>query len=438
MVETQVVRDPVRPVSVPRPAAGVPSAMTPPPNPMAPQQVPQAVNAPDAMTHAPQPLNSLKAGAQQLAPQQVPQAMRAPEAMAPVTEPQVDPRPVSASSPAAPMAPAPSEAYPQPASPATPDGATRVQTLPVDVLMQGPATKVAPVAAMPPHLAPAPGLIIPGFELAHMVGEGGMSRVYRATQKSLRRQVCIKVMREEFAKDSSLAERFHDEGIALAALRHPNIVSVLDVGRTDDGQLYMVMEYVDGGDLRALLAKVERVSVRETVTLISQLLGGLAEAHASGIIHRDLKPSNVLLTTLKDGSTLLKLVDFGIAKLLQGLRLGPVATRQGTVVGTPGYMAPEQLLGLEVVAATDLYAVGVILFELLTGRRPFIARDEVELAQLTMMTPVPRLRQVVGDGVPLALDELIVSLLAKNPKERPQSAAEVRVRLNSVNLPAAA
>jgi serine/threonine-protein kinase len=316
--------------------------------------------------------------------------------------------------------------------------------------MEGPATRFAPAevasllestqvlaAAQPRGNAPGQ-LIIPGFELSSMVGEGGMSRVYRATQKSLRRQVCVKVMREEFAKDPALAERFQDEGIALAALRHPNIVSVLDVGRTEDGQLFMVMEYVDGGDLRAYLTRMEKLGMRETIRLVSQLLGGLAEAHASGIIHRDLKPSNVLLTSLKDGSTLVKLVDFGIAKLLEGLRRNSGSTRLGTVVGTPGYMAPEQLLGMEVSAATDLYAVGVILFELITGNRPFVARDEFELAQLTMMTPVPHLTQILGAEVPKALDELIIALLAKNPRDRPQSAAAVRLMLDAVQLPVAA
>jgi tRNA A-37 threonylcarbamoyl transferase component Bud32 len=293
----------------------------------------------------------------------------------------------------------------------------------------------APVAATPPGAAPA--IVVPGFQLGEAIGEGGMSRVYRATQRSLRRQVCIKVMREEIAHDPALADRFQDEGIALATLRHPNIVSVLDVGRTDDGQLYMVMEYIDGGDLRGLLGRVDRVPVREAVQLVVQLLGGLSEAHGHGIIHRDLKPSNVLLTSLKDGSKLVKLVDFGIAKLMEGLRLRPGQTRVGTVVGTPGYMAPEQLLGMEVSFATDLYAVGIILFELVTGRRPFVARDEFELAQLTMMTPVPHLREF-GADLPDALDVLLNALLAKNPKDRPQSAAEVRATLSAIALPAAA
>jgi serine/threonine-protein kinase len=280
-------------------------------------------------------------------------------------------------------------------------------------------------------------VVIPGFELGAQFGEGGMSRVYHATQKSLRRQVCVKVLREEFANDASLAERFQDEGIALATLRHPNIVSVLDVGRSDDGQLYMVMEYVEGGDLRGLLGRVERVTVKESVELTLQLLSGLAEAHGHGIIHRDLKPSNVLLASLKDGSKLVKLVDFGIAKLREGLRRSPTQTRTGTVVGTPGYMAPEQLLGMEVSFATDLYAVGVILYEMVTGRRPFVARDEFELAQLTMMTPVPHPRDF-GAELPDELAKLLNGLLAKNPKDRPQSAADVRATLSTITVPAAA
>jgi CheY-like chemotaxis protein/tRNA A-37 threonylcarbamoyl transferase component Bud32 len=305
-------------------------------------------------------------------------------------------------------------------------GGTRESNVPMGTLALATATP-----------SPAP-LVIPGFQIGELIGEGGMSQVYKATQKSLRRQVAVKVMREEFAKMPALADRFQDEGIALATLRHPNIVSVLDVGRTDDEQLYMVMEYVDGGDLRQLLKKVERIPVAQSVTLATQLLSGLAEAHAEGIIHRDIKPSNVLITNLKDGSQLMKLVDFGIAKLVEGLRINTLGTRQGTVIGTPGYMAPEQLLGMDVTAATDLYAVGVILFEMLTGRRAFVARDEFELAQLTMLTPAPHLREIIDVPVPDALDALIVKLLAKNPKDRPQSAAEVKAQLQALALPLAA
>jgi CheY-like chemotaxis protein/tRNA A-37 threonylcarbamoyl transferase component Bud32 len=287
-----------------------------------------------------------------------------------------------------------------------------------------------PAPAMQAVTAPASpsGLLIPGLEIGERIGEGGMSVVYKATQKSLRRTVCVKLLRDEFAHDAALADRFHDEGIALATLRHPNIVSVLDVGRSDDGTLFMVMEYVEGGDLRALLKREEHLGVARSIDLVLQLLGGLAEAHGHNIIHRDLKPSNVLLTTLKDGSSLLKLVDFGIAKLVEGMKRGG-QTRIGTVVGTPGYMAPEQLLGMEVTFATDLYAVGIILFELISGRRPFVARDEFELAQLTMMTPVPSLKDVVSEPVPAAVDAAIRALLAKNPKDRPQSATEVRSML---------
>jgi CheY-like chemotaxis protein/tRNA A-37 threonylcarbamoyl transferase component Bud32 len=299
-----------------------------------------------------------------------------------------------------------------------------------------PASRAGPIEESPATDPTAP-IDIPGFEVGALLGEGGMSRVYRATQKSLKRPVCIKVMRDEVAADPTLAERFRDEGVALATLRHPNIVSVLDVGKSRDGQLYMVMEYVDGCDLRALAARDERLTIGRTVELIGQLLSGLSEAHAHGIIHRDLKPSNVLVTTLKDESLLVKLVDFGIAKLLEGMsRSGQ--TRHGTVIGTPGYMAPEQLLGMDVSCATDLYAVGVLLFELVAGRRPFVARDEFELAQATMMAPVPHARELMGAGVPEALDALIVSLLAKNPKARPQTANEVRSALLAVPVPVAA
>lgn len=319
---------------------------------------------------------------------------------------------------------------------ATRPGAPVADTQPTRAL-HPPTPRTAPATARPtptPEVGPTPGPIdIPGFELGELIGEGGMSRVYKAVQKSLKRPVCVKVMRDEVASDPTLSVRFQEEGVTLATLRHPNIVSVLDVGTTQDGQLYMVMEYVDGGDLRALISRSGRLPLERTVELVSQLLSGLSEAHGHGIIHRDLKPSNVLVTTLKDQTSLVKLVDFGIAKLLEGMGRRPGMTRLGTIIGTPGYMAPEQLLGMDVTSATDLYAVGVMLFELVAGRRPFAAaRDDFELAQATMMTPVPRLTEVLGAEVPEALDALIMRLLAKNPRERPQSAQEVRAELLAV------
>lgn len=343
-----------------------------------------------------------------------------------------------------------------------PAGATRLTAKAASVLARHqvsprtelPRSDVSPVVSPvgSPDVSPSDGaagegprrgggpIEIPGFELGTLIGQGGMSRVYRATQLSLGREVCVKVMRDEVASDPALVERFRDEGVALATLRHPNIVSVLDVGKSRDGHLYMVMEYVDGEDLRALVrhAEHQRLPVARTIELMAQLLSGLTEAHAHGIIHRDLKPSNVLVTTLRDETPLVKLVDFGIAKVLEGLGRRPGQTRVGTVIGTPGYMAPEQLLGMEVSCATDLYAVGVLLFELVTGRRPLVAKDEFELAQATMTTPAPHLRDVLGAGVPDALDELLTALLAKNPRSRPQSAAEVRAALLAVPMPVAA
>ena len=335
-----------------------------------------------------------------------------------------------------------------------PAGPTRLTPKAASVLARhqaSPRTEL-PRSNAPPVVSPVAGpedeararvggpIEIPGFELGALIGQGGMSRVYRATQLSLGREVCVKVMRDEVASDPGLVERFRDEGVALATLRHPNIVSVLDVGKSRDGHLYMVMEYVDGEDLRALVRRAEqqRLPVARSIEIMAQLLSGLTEAHAHGIIHRDLKPSNVLVTTLSDETPLVKLVDFGIAKVLEGLGRRPGQTRVGTVIGTPGYMAPEQLLGMEVSCSTDLYAAGVLLFELVTGRRPLVAKDEFELAQATMTTPAPHLRDVLGADVPDALDELLTSLLAKNPRARPQSAAEVRAALLAVPLPVAA
>jgi serine/threonine-protein kinase len=248
--------------------------------------------------------------------------------------------------------------------------------------------------------------------------------------------VCVKVLRAALTDDPLLAQQFQDDGVALAALRHPNLVAVLDVGRTEQGRPFLMTEYVEGGDLRAFAARQERVEPAIAIDLVSQVLLGLDEAHGNGILHRDLEPSNVLLGARKDGKTLVKLVDFGLTRLAGGPRQGPDASvPTAPTAPTSSYLSPEQMLGMEPTFASDLYSVGVILFELLAGRRPFVARNGLELMQLTMMSPAPHLREVLGEGLPVALDALLDALLAKHPGGRPQGASLAREALLAIVLP---
>jgi CheY-like chemotaxis protein len=307
------------------------------------------------------------------------------------------------------------------------DRATTAASAPSAATANDASAASTPAAAATPSPTPAadPGTVtVPGVELGEVLGEGRVSRSFVGTQKSLKRRVCIKVLQPSLAVDPALAQQFQDEGVSLAGLRHPNIVSVLDVGRTDEGHPFLMTEFVEGSDLSAF-AKQERVPVATTVELVGQLLSALGEAHGNDILHRDLKPSNVFLTKKKDGSTQVKVMDFGLARLVQ---VGPGQAGASSA----GYLAPEQMLGMQATFASDLYSVGVILFELLAGRRPFVAKDNLELMQLTMMMPVPQLKEVLGPDAPEPLDKLLASLLAKNPKDRPLGASVVRAALLAV------
>lgn len=299
-----------------------------------------------------------------------------------------------------------------------------------------PAPQPGAAAVAPEGLAaeaPAEDLVtVAGVELGALLGLGRGWQTYAGTQKSLKRKVCVKVLRAALCEEPGLVQRFQDDGVALAAVRHPHLVSVLDVGHTEQGRPYLMTEFVEGGDLRAFAATHARVPPAVAIDLVSQLLLGLAEAHGNDLVHRDLKPSNVLLGTRKDGRTVVKLVDFGLSGLAVGSLQAPEAA--GVSGPTSSYLSPEQMLGMEATFASDLYATGVILFELLTGALPFVARDDLELVQLTMMSPAPRLRELLGDGVPEALDALVDALLAKMPRARPQGAQEVRDALLAIPL----
>jgi tRNA A-37 threonylcarbamoyl transferase component Bud32/tetratricopeptide (TPR) repeat protein len=254
-----------------------------------------------------------------------------------------------------------------------------------------------------------------GYMLLELIGVGGMGRVYRAEQQALGRTVAVKVIHSHLLSDESSSTRFITESRIASQLNHRNSVGVIDFGKTEDGQLYLVMEFLRGRDLARILQEEGNLPFKRIVQIVQQVLAALAEAHHLGIIHRDLKPENIILEPMRGGGDFVKVVDFGLAKM----RAEKSVTRPGIVCGTPDYMAPEQGRGDPLDSRADLYAVGVLLFLLLTGRLPFEGDSptQVVLMHLTMQPPDPR-RVAPERQIPDHLAEACLKVLSKDPAGR--------------------
>jgi len=267
------------------------------------------------------------------------------------------------------------------------------------------------------------GDVIAGrYDLQEVVGTGGMSTVYRAHDRLLERTVALKVLHPHYGIDTEHAQRFRHEARAVAQLSHPNIVTVIDRGESGERQ-YIVFEYVDGENLKQLSGRRGPLPVREALDLTLQIAGGLAFAHAHGIVHRDVKPQNVLVDA--DGRA--QVTDFGIARSLDS-ELGMTLT--GTVLGTSDYLSPEQASGTPVTAATDVYSLGVVLFELLTGEVPFPGDNVVAVAMRHLYERPPNLCERRPD-VPPRLAAAVERALAKEPAQRFASMDAFAVELRS-------
>jgi len=286
---------------------------------------------------------------------------------------------------------------------------------------------------------PLVGITLPGgYRVTHLVGIGGMGRVYCAEQVALGRTVAVKVVHPYLADDDLAVARFLTEARAASRLSHPNSVAIFDFGRTIDGHPYIVMEYLRGRDLARVVHTDGPLPLRRLVDVLRQTLAALDEAHALGIVHRDLKPDNIVLEPLRSGLDCVKVVDFGLAKLISGgpaAAMGARVSRPGLVCGTPEYMSPEQARGDELDGRSDLYSVGIILFELLTGVLPFTAHTQNSTLLLHLMQPPPDPREVAPErAIPTPFAELVLRSLAKSRNDRLQSAREFAQALENALL----
>jgi serine/threonine-protein kinase len=273
------------------------------------------------------------------------------------------------------------------------------------------------------------------YQLEALLGEGAMGRVYRARQTALNKSFAIKILHPHLTHDAATHARFASEAQNAASLNHPNVVSVVDYGRSDEGITYIVMEHVEGRSLEDIIAGEFPLGRVRIVDLTVQILAALAEAHGLRILHRDLKPENILVQSLRTHGELLKVVDFGIAKLMDSGPSQAGLTSQGIVCGTPEFMSPEQARGLSLDGRSDLYAVGVILYQMLTGRVPFESEAAVDILHRHIHeTPIPP-SEVLGTE-PDAIEAACLKAMAKDRESRFATAVEFRDALVAANAAA--
>ncbi len=259
---------------------------------------------------------------------------------------------------------------------------------------------------------------VPGYRVESLLGEGGMAKVYLAIQESLERQVALKVMNTTLASDQSFCERFLKEGKIIAQLSsHPDIVTIFDIGFSESNY-YMAMEYVSGPNLKDLIQK--KAHIEQPLNIIKQIASALGYAHRRGFIHRDVKPANILFK--EDGTA--TLTDFGIAKALSS---NTQLTKVGYTVGTAEYMSPEQAVGRGIDSRSDIYSLGVVLYELLSGKKPFVGEDPFSTALMHATAPVPKLPKEFG-----SYQILIEHMLAKDPDDRFDTAEQLIQQIDSL------
>lgn len=253
------------------------------------------------------------------------------------------------------------------------------------------------------------------YQIIKTLGEGGMANVYLAHDTYLDRNVAVKVLRGDLANDEKFVRRFQREALSATSLSHPNIVEIYDVGE-DDGQYYIVMEYVDGKTLKQVLKQRGHLSVTEVIDIMLQVTDGMAHAHDAYIIHRDIKPQNIMI--LSNG--MIKITDFGVAIALNSTQL----TQTNSVMGTVHYIPPEQANGKGSTIRSDIYSMGIMMYELLTGLLPYKGDNAVEIALKHLREPLPSVRKF-DSSIPQSIENVIIKATAKNPKNRYKDAREM-------------
>jgi len=269
------------------------------------------------------------------------------------------------------------------------------------------------------------------YHIEERLGSGGMGKVYRARHLSMDRPVAIKFLHTRFSEDEAARLRLLQEARTAVTLHHANAVSVTDCGQTVEGWIYIVMELLEGRTLREIVSREAPLETARATSIMLQASDAVAAAHHAGIIHRDLKPSNILITQSADQPAVVKVLDFGIAKFFAGDGDDDDANalaQSNTVIGTPRYMSPEQHSGAELTPATDVYSLGVILYEMLTGMVPFSGSTPAEIAEKHINNPPHSPREVVA-AIPEEVERIVLHALEKEPSDRPPDAAELRREL---------
>lgn len=279
---------------------------------------------------------------------------------------------------------------------------------------------------------PLIGLNLGGFVVKKLLAAGGMGLVYEALHEQIGRRAAVKVLKPEVAADQEWTRRFLTEAQALASLKNKNLIEVLNFGKTPDGREFLMMEFLEGEALDHYIARMGALAPAVALGIAEQILNALSEAHKKGVVHRDLKPSNVFLLREHSGELLVKVIDFGLArqepvKLLDAAIALPKAPDGASLLaGTPEYIAPEQAQGLKVDHAADLYSLGIMLYEMLSGSLPFEAESVTALLQKHLSERPPKVSSQVNN-LPEGIEELVEQLLEKDPSKRPSSADAARV-----------
>jgi eukaryotic-like serine/threonine-protein kinase len=299
---------------------------------------------------------------------------------------------------------------------------------------QDPLDSAAP---SPIDADPIVGQLVTGrYRVKGRIGEGGMGTVYLAIHEAIEKKVALKILNREYSANREVVDRFKLEAVSASRIKHPNVIDVFDFGQTEDGSCFIAMELLEGYDLGELLSMRGFIDPPEAIRILLQIAKALGLAHSRGVVHRDLKPENVFLQNTPEGERIVKIVDFGIAQLRGKDEVAPQEgrrrrlTKTGMIFGTPEYMAPEQARGVEVDHRTDVYAAGIILYEMLSGGVPFVGDSFLEVLNQHVLDPAPPLRTYKSDlTISAELEGVVTRMLEKRPDDRFPNMKEVSLAL---------